>query len=147
MGWDLLLNDHVKIRRGQQSIFVIGVEQTGKPPFETIGKLNKALAYVPDDSFKILLTHDPSHWRMEVLDTTDIQLTLSGHTHGGQLKTGCLSPTRLLYREWSGIYTQQGKTIHVSNGLGGRITFRLGAWPEINLLKLRTNKDNQNLPI
>lgn len=140
MGWKLLLNDHIDIRRQGQIISVIGVEQTGRPPFEARGKLRKAIADVQDGAFKILLTHDPSHWRMEVLDTTDIQLTLSGHTHGGQLKMGRLSPARLIYREWSGIYRQQGKTIYVSNGLGGRLPFRLGAWPEINILTLKGNK-------
>ncbi len=140
MGWKLLLNDHVDVRRQGQIISVIGVEQTGRPPFEARGKLRKAIADVQDGAFKILLTHDPSHWRMEVLDTTDIQLTLSGHTHGGQLKMGRLSPARLLYREWSGIYRQQGRAIYVSNGLGGRLPFRLGAWPEINMLTLKGNK-------
>ena len=141
MGWQLLLNSHVNIRRGQHTLSVIGVEQTGKPPFGARGDLTKALAHVPHNAFKILLTHDPSHWRMEVLDTTDIQLTLSGHTHGGQLKAGRFSPARLIYREWGGLYTQQGRALYVSMGVGGRVPFRLGAWPELNLLTLKTGND------
>lgn len=140
LGWQLLKNSHVILRKGQHTLAIIGVEQTGRPPFGARGKLTKALAPIPDGTFKILLTHDPSHWRMEVLDTTDIQLTLSGHTHGGQLKMGNLSPARLFYREWGGIYTQQGRTLYVSMGVGGRVPFRLGAWPELNVLTLKTSK-------
>ena len=137
MGWNLLLDSHIEMHKGQHTIYIIGVEHTGKPPFESRGNLKQALAGVPNDAFKILLTHDPSHWRMEVLDTTDIQLSLSGHTHGGQLKIGWFSPAGLICREFAGIYTQQGRTLYVSMGVGGRIPFRLGAWPEINLLTLR----------
>ena len=137
MGWNLLMDSHTEMHKGQHTIYVIGVEHTGKPPFESRGNLKQALAGVPNDAFKILLTHDPSHWRMEVLDTTDIQLSLSGHTHGGQLKIGWFSPAGLICREFAGIYTQQGRMLYVSMGVGGRIPFRLGAWPEINLLTLR----------
>ena len=137
MGWNLLLDSHIEIHKGQHTIYIIGVEHTGKPPFESRGNLKQALAGVPNDAFKILLTHDPSHWRMEVLDTTNIQLSLSGHTHGGQLKIGWFSPAGLICREIAGIYTQQGRMLYVSMGVGGRIPFRLGAWPEINLLTLR----------
>ena len=137
MGWNLLMDSHLEMHKGQHTIYVIGVEHTGKPPFESRGNLKQALAGVPNHAFKILLTHDPSHWRMEVLDTTDIQLSLSGHTHGGQLKIGWFSPAGLICREIAGIYTQQGRMLYVSMGVGGRIPFRLGAWPEINLLTLR----------
>ena len=147
MGWKMLLNDHVNIRRQEHYISVVGVEQTGRPPFEARGKLGKAIVNVQDGTFKILLTHYPSHWRMEVLDTTDIQLTLSGHTHGGQLKIGCLSPARLIYREWSGIYRKHGRAIYISNGLGGRLPFRLGAWPEMNMLTLKSKKTTISGPI
>ena len=137
MGWNLLTDSHLEMHKGQHTIYIIGVEHTGKPPFESRGNLKQALAGVPNDAFKILLTHDPSHWRMEVLDTTNIQLSLSGHTHGGQLKIGWFSPAGLICREFAGIYTQQGRMLYVSMGVGGRIPFRLGAWPEINLLTLR----------
>lgn len=137
MGWNLLMDSHLEMHKGQHTIYIIGVEHTGKPPFESRGNLKQALAGVPNDAFKILLTHDPSHWRMEVLDTTNIQLSLSGHTHGGQLKIGWFSPAGLICREIAGIYTQQGRMLYVSMGVGGRIPFRLGVWPEINLLTLR----------
>lgn len=140
MGWRLLVNEHVNIQRGNQTIYVIGVEQTGRPPFAAMGHLKEAISGVPSETFKILLTHDPSHWRLEVLDQTNIQLTLSGHTHAAQLKIGRLSPARWMYREWGGRYEHGGRMLYVSLGLGGTMPFRLGAWPEINLITLKKKK-------
>lgn len=137
MGWRLLTNEHVNIERDNQTISVIGVEQTGRPPFAARGHLKEAMSGIPSETFKILLTHDPSHWRLEVLDKTNIQFTLSGHTHAAQLKIGRFSPARWMYREWGGKYEHDGRVLYVSLGLGGTMPFRLGAWPEINVITLK----------
>lgn len=139
MGWKLLLNEHSVIHRGQDSIAILGVENDGKPPFPERGDLNKAQEglnlNVP--LFKLLLSHDPSHWKRKVLPTTDIQLTLSGHTHGMQFMIGNWSPAQYLYPEWKGMYQEKSRGLHVSLGVGGAlIPFRFGAWPEINVITL-----------
>ncbi len=138
MGWDLLLNENRKINRGDSYIYILGVENDSVPPFPSYGNLKKTIKGIPKDAFKVLLSHDPTHWRREVLPKTNIQLTLSGHTHGMQLKIGHLSPSRLAFREWGGIYKEGMQTLCVSLGIGGTVPFRLGAWPEINLITLST---------
>lgn len=136
MGWDVLLNEHRLIRRGNDSIAIVGVENTGKPPFPEIGDLRGAIAGLNDSTFRILLSHDPSHWRMEVLPATTIPLTLSGHTHAAQFKIGAWSPSRWLYPEWSGLYEESKQRLYVSEGIGGTIRFRFGATPEIIVFTL-----------
>lgn len=86
MGWQVLLNEHRLIRRGDAQIAIVGVENTGKPPFPEIGDLSGAMKGLPGTMFRILLSHDPSHWRMEVLPKTDIPLMLAGHTHAAHGK-------------------------------------------------------------
>ena len=137
MGWNLLLNEHRMIQHNGAQIAIIGVENTGKPPFPEIGDLKAAMAGVPDSVFTILLSHDPSHWRIEVLPNTHIPLTLSGHTHAAQVKIGRWSPVQWLYTEWSGLYTEGEQHLFVSEGVGGTIPFRLGAQPEIVVFTLR----------
>lgn len=139
MGWDVLLNEHRLIRRGEAQIAIAGVENTGKPPFPEMGDLKQAIANLPQDIFTILLSHDPSHWRMEVIPHTDIPLTLSGHTHAAQMKLGRWSPAEWLYPEWSGLYTSGRQRLFVSEGLGGSIPFRLGTKPEIVVITLNSN--------
>lgn len=145
MGWDLLLNEHRIIRQGSDSIVLVGVENDGKPPFPERGDLRKALKDIPGYApsagqpavFKVLLSHDPSHWRRKVLPQTDIQLTLSGHTHGMQFMLFGWSPSEYLYPEWKYMYDEEGRGLYVSLGLGGAlIPFRFGAWPEINVITL-----------
>ena len=141
MGWNLLMNENVKITRQneynkEESIFVIGVENISKPPFQDYGNMTKAMEGMRIGTFKILLTHDPSHWRRGVIGQTDIALTLSGHTHAGQFKIGKFSPAKWMYHEWGGKYVEEGSMLHVSLGVGGTMPFRLGAWPEINEIKL-----------
>ena len=138
MGWDLLLNDHRMVSRGAAQIALVGVENTGKPPFPEIGDLKGAIAGIPEGTFIILLSHDPSHWRMEVLPETDIPLTLSGHTHAAQVKFGKWSPSKWLYSEWGGLYNECNQRLYVSEGIGGSIPFRLGTKPEIVVFTLRT---------
>lgn len=137
MGWRLLRDGNTILRRGADSIALIGVENTGRPPFPARGNLHRAMQELPEGIFKILMTHDPSHWRREVLPATDIDLTLSGHTHAVQLRIGNFSPAQWVYPEWGGLYTEQGRMLHVSVGTGGTVPFRLGAWPEIDIITLR----------
>ena len=138
MGWDLLLNEHRILTCGNDSIALIGVENAGsfKP---SRGDLPKAMKDLPKGIFQILLSHDPTHWRNEVLPTTDIQLTLSGHTHAMQLKIGRFSPSQWMFPEWGGLYEEGNQRIHVSTGTGSNVSFRWGAWPEIDVITLHVN--------
>ena len=137
LGWQLLLNEHRVIRRDSACLAVVGVENVGKPPFPCEGDLAAAMEELPDSTFVILLSHDPSHWRMEVLSDTDIPLMLSGHTHAMQFRIGRVTPVMFRYPEWGGLYEENGQQLFVSTGVGGGIPFRFGAWPEICVLTLR----------
>ncbi len=138
MGWRLLLNDNYVIRRGGDSIAIVGVENEGRPPFPALADMEKAQRGLADGCFRILLSHDPSHWRREVLGETTIPVTLSGHTHGMQFKIGSFSPAVWFYPEWGGAYySGKERMLHVSLGTGEVLMpFRLGAWPEVTLLTL-----------
>ena len=140
MGWNLLLNQNNFIKRGNAEIAVVGVENDGKPPFPSRGDLPAAMKGIPCDSamFKMLLSHDPSHWRRKVLPETDIQLTLSGHTHAMQFSLFGWSPAEMVYPEWQGLYMDNGRMLHVNRGTGNiMFAFRWGAWPEITVLTLQ----------
>lgn len=137
MGWHLLLNGHEIIRRGSDSIAVVGVENDGNPPFPALGDLPRATQGVGQGVFKLLLSHDPSHWRRRVLPETDIQLMLAGHTHAMQFRLGGFSPSAWIYPEWGGLYTEDGRGLYVNTGLGSvMIPYRFGAWPEISVITL-----------
>ena len=147
-GWQLMRNENTLLRRDSAEIALIGVENDGKPPFPQLADLPKALMGLPDTSangkplFKILMTHDPSHWRRAVLRETDAQLTLAGHTHGMQFKLGQWSPASWVYREWGGQYYDGDRSIVVSIGLGlGAVPFRFGAWSEVCVITLK--RDNK----
>lgn len=146
MGWDLLLNEHRIIERDGQKLAIIGVENDSKPPHPQLGDLPKAMAGVPDDAYKILLTHDPSHWKREVLPTTDIPLTLSGHTHAMQVKVGKYSPSQLIYDEWGGKFKEGDQLLNVNTGTGQNVPFRFGAWPEISVITLKAKKEKAVIP-
>lgn len=136
MGWTLLRNDHRILRRGADSIALIGVENDGTPPFPALADLPRATAGIPAGLYKVLLSHDPTHWRRRVLPETDIDLTLSGHTHAMQLRLLGFSPSQFMYKEWGGLYTEDQRHLHVSTGIGSNVPFRLGAWPEVDVLTL-----------
>ena len=138
MGWDLLLNENRVIERNGQKIAIIGVENDSKPPHPQLGDLQKAMQGLPPDAYMVLMTHDPSHWRREVLPTTDIPLTLSGHTHAMQVKIGDLSPAQLIYGEWGGRYKEKEQMLNVNTGTGQNVPFRFGAWPQITLIILKS---------
>ena len=137
LGWTQLMNEHVTLSHGLASIEIIGVENAGNPPFSNRANLKKAMKGIVDKkAFKILLTHDPHHWRKEALKA-GIHLTLSGHTHAGQILIGKLTPARLAFKEWGGIYRQGAQMLYVSAGIGGSFPFRLGAWPEMTVITLK----------
>lgn len=137
MGWKLLNNSHDFLVHGNDSIALIGVENEGEPPFSQHGDLPKAMADT-DGMFKILLSHNPTHWRREVLPKSDIDLMLAGHTHAMQLQLGDYSPASLIYPEWGGMYLEGSRGLYVNVGIGYvGLPFRFGAWPEITVLTLR----------
>jgi hypothetical protein len=144
MGWKVLMNESLVVERDSAKIAIVGVENTGKPPFPQIGNLQAAVEGVcdydtvkcNDNLFSILLSHDPSHWRMEVLPETDIPLMLSGHTHAAQIKIGKWSPVQWMYKEWSGLYQSGNQQLYISEGIGGTLPFRFGAHPQVVILTL-----------
>ena len=149
MGWDLLNNERRYIVNDSDTILLIGVENVGDPPFPVYGDLGKALPASPDSvfnqndgRFKVLLTHNPAHWDMEVVKKTDIDLTLTGHTHAMQmmLKIGDWkwSPAKFRYGKWGGMYETDGQKLYVNIGAGevGFPSRLLDAYPEITLFTL-----------
>ncbi|SMG33179.1 metallophosphoesterase [Arenibacter troitsensis] len=141
IGFKLLLNEAECIENKGDKIAIVGVENWGNPPFKQYGDLQKALKGVDGIGFKILLSHDPSHWSEEVVDKTNIALTLSGHTHGMQaginIKNREWSPIKYKYKHWAGLYRLGHQFLYVSRGLGWMgFPGRLGMRPEITFLKL-----------
>ncbi len=137
MGWKLLNNDHTYLTKGNEKIALIGVENDGAPPFPKYGNLPKAMKGTEGRKFKILLSHDPTHWRREVLKT-DINLMLAGHTHGTQFSLWGFSPASFVYPEWGGLYKEGKQGLYVNVGIGTvGVPFRFGAWPEITVITLR----------
>ena len=127
----------MQIKRGNDSIAIIGVENAGGKSFTDRADLKKALTGVPANEFKILLSHDPSHWRREVLPKSDIDLMLAGHTHAMQFKIGNWSPAEYSYPEWGGLYREGNQQLYVSTGIGENVAFRFGAYPQIVLIDLK----------
>jgi len=164
-GWHMLKNSSVTLARplndsASQHIALIGVENIGEPPFSTYGDLSRAMAPVAglqaaDTLFSVLLTHNPTHWRAEVLPRTRIDLSLAGHTHATQFRIGTWSPARWKYSEWMGLYDARHQSedaalpypeyeagnpqyLYVNTGIGcvgPRV--RIGVPPEISVLELR----------
>ena len=145
MGWQLLLNEHCYLERDGEKIALIGVENWGHGRFSKYGDLNKAMEGVNTEDFKILMSHDPTHWQEVVLpENKDIQLTLSGHTHGMQCGIEIpewlkWSPSQYIYKYWGGMYEEGGKYLNVNRGFGYHaFPGRLGVWPEITVIELKT---------
>jgi len=142
MGFRLLLNESVKLERNGEFIELLGLENWGKGRFAKYGDLVKTMKNSVTNSFKILMSHDPSHWDEQVLEKTDINLALAGHTHGMQygVKIGSFqfSPVQFRYPRWAGLYTENKQHLYVNRGFG-YIGFagRVGISPEITLLELR----------
>jgi uncharacterized protein len=145
IGFTLLLNDAKIIELENEQIAVVGVENWGKPPFKKYGKLKKSLQDADDVTFKMLLSHDPSHWTEEVLGKTDIAITFSGHTHGMQmgfhLKNRKWSPIKYKYKQWGGLYKEGNQYLYVNRGLGWLgFPGRIGMRPEITFLEFISKK-------
>lgn len=139
--FNLLLNEAVIIEKNGEKIAIVGVENWGKPPFKQYGDLKKAMKKVSEIPFKILLSHDPSHWNEEITDKTNIALTLSGHTHGMQagiqIKSKNWSPIQYKYKQWAGLYKHFNQYLYVTRGVGWMgFPGRLGMRPEITLIEL-----------
>ena len=146
MGFQLLLNESRFIEKKDSRLAVIGVENWGKG-FNKKGNLKKAISNIKSNDFKILLSHDPSHWEYEVLkEKMHFQLTLSGHTHGMQFGIeipGLIkwSPAKWRYKFWAGLYERAGQYLNVNRGFG-YLAFpgRVGIWPEISVINLKKGK-------
>ena len=145
-GWRLLMNEHVPIEKDGEKIALLGIENWGgNLRFPRYGKLDNAHAGTEDYPFKILLSHDPSHWDVQVSKEAkykDIDLTLSGHTHGMQFGIeipGVIkwSPSQYVYKQWAGLYKQDKQFLYVNRGLGFLgYPGRIGIWPEITVIEL-----------
>lgn len=145
MGWRLLMNEHVVLEKGEDKIALVGIENWGaKAGFPKYGKMDEAYKGLPEKNipFKILLSHDPSHWDAEVRkEYTDIDLTLSGHTHGMQMGVEISgfkwSPVKYIYNKWAGIYQEGEQYLYVNRGFGFLgYPGRLGILPEITVIEL-----------
>ena len=149
MGWNLLLNENFYLKRKNQKIAIVGVENWGENGFKQAGDLDAACKNINVSDFKILLSHDPSHWKSRVKkDDRNFQLTLSGHTHGMQFGIeipGWIkwSPVKYRYENWAGIYQEKGRFINVNRGFGFLgYPGRVGIWPEITVIKLKKKSSN-----
>ena len=147
MGWDLLLNESRFIEKQGQRIAILGVENWGSGGFKKAGDLNKALSNVAAEDFKILMSHDPSHWEAEVIPHPfNIHLTLSGHTHGMQFGIEIpgwvkWSPIKWRYKQWAGIYEKLNQRLNVNRGFGYlAYPGRVGIWPEVTVITLNRAK-------
>ncbi|MEW2920200.1 metallophosphoesterase [Muricauda sp. ANG21] len=144
MGFDLMLNTNRYLEKDGQKIALLGVENWGRGGFKKAGDLQKAKEGIHKDDFKILLSHDPSHWEDVVLhDDYHFHLTLSGHTHGMQFGVeipGWIkwSPVKWRYKYWAGIYKELDQFINVNRGFGFiGYPGRFGIWPEISVITLK----------
>ena len=142
MGIRLLMDEHVKIEKDSEYINLIGVQNWGSR-FRQYGDLDSALEGVEENTFSVLLSHDPSHWEAKVLPhSKPVHLTLSGHTHGMQFGVEIpgikWSPAQYMYRQWAGMYSRDEQYINVNRGFGFLgFAGRIGIWPEISVITLR----------
>jgi len=143
LGWRLLMNEHVELKKGTDKIALLGIENwSAKARFPKYGDMQKAQAGTDGYPFKILMSHDPSHWKAQVLeDYPDIDLMLSGHTHGMQFGVEIAgfkwSPVQYMYKEWAGLYEKEAQKLYVNRGFGFiGYPGRVGILPEITVLEL-----------
>ena len=143
IGFDLLLDEHRYLEKDGQKIALLGVENWGKG-FNKAGDLQRAAAGIQKEDFKILMSHDPSHWEEKVKkDPFNYQLTLSGHTHGLQMGIEIpgwfkWSPSKYAYKQWAGLYKEADRVINVNRGFGYHaFPGRVGIWPEITVIELK----------
>ncbi len=148
LGWILLNNDRTMVEKNGAQLAIAGVENwSAMARFPKYGDLTKALTDIPENVPVVLLSHDPTHWRAEVLDHSNVALTLSGHTHAMQF--GILgkhirwSPSQWIFKEWAGLYTKNNQHLYVNVGIG-MLGFpgRVGAWSEVTIHTLTNKKDH-----
>ena len=142
LGFKLLRNESSVIYEGTDSLYIIGVENWGHPPFPQYANLEQALSGIPENIFKILLTHDPAHWESQIDGKKNIELTLSGHSHGLQLgiiKAGIpFSLSYLTRKNWGGLYKSNDNYLYVNTGLGTvGIPWRIDMSAEITVISLK----------
>jgi len=141
MGWDLLQNENRILRVNNEEIAVLGVENWGTGRFPKHGNLAGALKGIEDAPVKLLLSHDPSHWRAQILPDSDVDVTFSGHTHGMQFgirgEHFKWSPVQYIYKEWAGLYQEESSQLYVNTGFGFLgYPGRVGIVPEITIFEL-----------
>lgn len=144
LGWDLLVNERRTIRRGKEKILIAGMDNDGDGKrFPQNGDLQETLYGVIRQDFVVMLEHDPTSWRRKILPHSHTQLTLSGHTHGGQFSILGWSPASLAFHETYGLYKLNGRYLYVTSGLSGVVPFRFGIPAEIAVITLRKSKNNK----
>ncbi len=152
MGYKLMLNENTTLERNGEKITLIGVQNWGQG-FKQVGDLDKALIGADPRSFKILLSHDPTHWEAVVKKhPANIHLTLSGHTHGAQFGVEAAglrwSPVQYRYAHWSGLAKYNGRYLYINRGFGFlAFSGRLGIWPEITVLTLKKGPQAKSTPV
>ena len=142
--FQLLRNEAVELKRGEDALYIAGVDNWGKPPFPQHGDLTAAMKNIPDKAFTLLMSHDPSHFDEEVKQFPQkAHITFSGHTHGMQMGVEIpgwfkWSPVKFRYAKWAGLYSENNRYLYVNRGFG-HIGFhgRVGIWPEITIITLR----------
>lgn len=141
MGWNLLLNENRRIKVDNEEIGILGVENWGKGRFPRYGDIQKTLQHTEDLPVKLLLSHDPSHWRGQILSHPDVDVMFSGHTHGMQFGVRAehyqWSPVQYLYPEWAGWYQEKQQQLYVNVGFGYLgYPGRVGVLPEVTVFEL-----------
>ena len=143
MGWQIMLNENKEITVDGESIGLLGVENWGKGRFSKYGDLAKTYTGMEEVPFKILMSHDPSHWDAQIRpEYPDIDLTLSGHTHGMQFGVEIgnwrWSPSKFVYKQWADLYQEGNQSLYVNRGFGFiGYPGRVGILPEITILELK----------
>jgi len=142
LGWHVLQDQNILLSKDGESIALAGVGNISTSPYfqKMGGNLKKATEGIPEGVFTILLSHDPSHWRAQVVPESQIHLTLSGHTHGLKYKLAGLHPSHWRLHENAGLYFAGEQILHVSEGLGSAFAFRLGGFPKIDIITLNNTK-------
>jgi len=144
LGWKLMMNEHVSLKKAESEIALIGIENWGgNLNFPKYGDMKKAYAGTEKYPVKLLLSHDPSHWNMQVTEEfKDVDITFSGHTHGFQFGVeipGLIkwSPSQFVYKQWAGLYSKKNQYLYVNRGLGFLgYPGRVGIMPEITVMEL-----------
>lgn len=148
MGWNLLLNENTILHRGGDSIAIVGCENQDSGVHVVVRRGDLAAALQGTDGlFHLILTHNPMHWKEEIVKNPMLKngsLTLSGHTHAGQVRILGLSVAAFIYKEYDGLYTEAMHKLYVNIGLGGTMPMRIGATPEITVIEMKKAPAGEN---